>query len=157
MDSGHNQCNPSSPVPGQPQLEPYNPYHSLPGARQTNEPISHFLQRLPPAEAESTIPPQHRPPWYWIANPRRSAYPTGRADTGDVATFTREGLALLQEFRHYAAQCGSHDDPRRTQLQELLRRRIGEVAKGCGVTTGKVRFPHFSLLPPALRVGWLGG
>lgn len=32
-----------------PPEPPYNPYASLPSARQTNEPIAAFLQRLPPA------------------------------------------------------------------------------------------------------------
>jgi hypothetical protein len=133
------------------QPEPYNPYHSLPGARLTNETVAEFLQRLPPAQAEFTIPAHLRPPWYWIANPNRSAYLGGRADTGDVASFTREGQALLAEFRANVAQC-ARNAPIRTQLREVLKGEIAALAKRCGVTVGKVRsvvFPSLFLTPHA--------
>ena len=121
-----------------PPEPPYNPYASLPSARQTNEPIAAFLQRLPPAG--NTATPAHLlPPWYWIANPHRSAYRGGRADTGDVAGFTRAGRALLDECRSNLAQC-ARNDPVRAQLRGVLAREIEEAARRCGVTSGKVSF-----------------
>jgi hypothetical protein len=122
------------------QLEPYNPYQTLPGARLTNETVAQFLQRLPPAQAEFTVPPHLRPPWYWIANPNRSAYVGGRADTGDVESFTPEGFALLKEFKANIAQC-DRNDPIRRQLREVLKGEIAALAKKWGVTVGKVRLP----------------
>lgn len=125
------------PNPPNPHPEPYNPFATLPGARLTNEPIPHFLQRLPPDQASSTFPPHLLPPWYWIANPHRSAYPAGLAETGDVATFKRDGLALLQEFKANVAQC-ARNSPLRTQLREVLRWEVCAAAKRAGVTCGKV-------------------
>ncbi|KAK4155664.1 hypothetical protein C8A00DRAFT_31507 [Chaetomidium leptoderma] len=134
------ECDAPSQTPDQQQ--PYNPYQNLPGARQTNEPICHFLQRLPPAQAASTNPPHLLPPWYWIANPNRSAYPAGRAENGDVNSLARDGLALLHEFKQNVAQC-ARNDPLRTQLREVLIGEIGAVAKRWGVTSGKwMLFPR---------------
>lgn len=122
-----------------PSPQPYNPCAALPGARQTNETIAHFLQRLPPAQAALTTPRDELPPWYWIANPHRSAYPTGRAETGDLASFTANGLALLEEFKQYVAQ-RPWDRRRRAEVQDALRRAIAEAAGRAEVTAGKVRF-----------------
>ncbi|KAK4032743.1 hypothetical protein C8A01DRAFT_40805 [Parachaetomium inaequale] len=131
---------------------PYNPYSALPGARQTNEPIPHFLQRLPPATAALSTPRHLLPPWFWIANPHRSGYPDGRATTGDVNSFTRDGLALLTEFRQAVAQC-ARNDPLRTQLREVLRGEIGAVAKRWGVTAGKwMLFPQVHEVDEVWRV-----
>ena len=121
-----------------PPEPPYNPYASLPSARQTNEPIAAFLQRLPPA-ANTASPAHLLPPWYWIANPHRSAYRGGRADMGDVAGFTRTGRALLDECRRNLAQ-RARNDPVRAQLRGLLAREIEEAARRCEVTSGKVSF-----------------
>jgi hypothetical protein len=129
-----------SPTHPQQQQHPYNPYATLPGARHTNEPIPHFLQRLPPAQAPSTSPP-----WYWIANP----HPTGGAEPGDVASLTRDGLALLQDFRVNVAQRGRNSP----ELREVLRGGICAVARRAGVTCGKVSY----LVGYPLLVGWSAG
>lgn len=127
---------PPSP-PTAPDAEPYNPcHHLLPYARDTNEPIAHFLQRLPPAQASLTAPAHLLPPWYWIANPHRSAYP---AQPKDVSSFTREGAALLQAFRQNMTNLGRLEFAVKERLREVLQREIGDAARRRGVTAGKVR------------------
>ncbi|KAL2268138.1 hypothetical protein VTJ83DRAFT_2984 [Remersonia thermophila] len=74
----------------------YNPYASLPGAWQLGEPISDFLQRLPPATTD------YRPglDWIWVANPYYPPRPEpwrSRFIEGG-----RERLALLEDFKQTA-------------------------------------------------------
>ncbi|KAK4099119.1 DUF1917-domain-containing protein [Parathielavia hyrcaniae] len=96
-----------------------------------------FLNKhLPPAEADFNTPPHLLPPWYWIANPKRSAYANGRADPGDFESFSREGHALLHEFKATIEGC-ARNDPIRTQLREVLKGEIGALTSKWGVTVGK--------------------
>ncbi len=114
--------------------------HTPPSPRRAKRtsPSPPSCSACPPA-ANTASPAHLLPPWYWIANPHRSAYRGGRADTGDVAGFTRTGRALLDECRRNLAQ-RARNDPVRAQLGGLLAREIEEAARRCEVTSGKVSF-----------------
>ncbi|KAK4122068.1 DUF1917-domain-containing protein [Parathielavia appendiculata] len=123
-------ANPRAPS----QWEQYNAYCSVPGAPAKQTKPSRYPSRacLPPRQI---LHSSHlRPPWYSIVNPNRSAYPNGRADIGDVHSFTREGHALLQEFQANITQCAKNDSIR-TQLREVLKGEAGGLASS---TTRKV-------------------
>lgn len=74
----------------QPQQDPelHNPFEGNEMAKQLNEPLDDFLNRLRPS-----VTPVSSGPWIWIANPRY-----GRQSYGDVASLKQEGHRLLDNF-----------------------------------------------------------
>ncbi|KAF2200835.1 DUF1917-domain-containing protein [Delitschia confertaspora ATCC 74209] len=73
-----------------PLVDLHNPLEGMPEARQLNESISEFLQRLPPTS--STLDAVG--PWIWIANPyREGQVKSTREHAGDLV---ERGSELLQ-------------------------------------------------------------
>ncbi len=105
--------------------------HNSADTRQPNETIDAFLARLPPS---TRTLPNPLPPWYWISNPHRD-----EGALGDVESFTREGLALLQEALRQMIV-----DPGNGYLRGVRRilweTQIQKAASKWGVVSGKVRF-----------------
>ncbi|KAK4143472.1 uncharacterized protein C8A04DRAFT_37471 [Dichotomopilus funicola] len=118
--------------------------------REPNEPLYHFLQRLPPRDLASATPSHLLPPWLWITNPHLT--PQDRKSPPDLDAFLRDGGELLAGFREAAAKVETSTPQDRgnmattklmEELRERLRKRIMEVAKDSGVTSGKwMLFPH---------------
>lgn len=113
--------------------------------RETNEPLYHFLQRLPPRELASSTPSHLLPPWLWITNPHPT--PQDHSTPADLDAFLRDGGELLAGFRESATRLAASTPQDRGyvgtrrlmgELREKLRQRILDVAKASGVTSGKV-------------------
>ncbi|KAH6615935.1 hypothetical protein B0J18DRAFT_292638 [Chaetomium sp. MPI-SDFR-AT-0129] len=119
-------------------------------SREPNEPLCHFLQRLPPRDLASTTPSHLLPPWLWITNPHLT--PQDRKSPPDLDAFLRDGGDLLAEFRDAALKMAAPTPQDRgnmatarimEELRERLRKRVMDVAKHSGVTSGKwMLFPH---------------
>ena len=70
--------------------EPHNPYADMKAAKQLDETVNDFLDRLRPSV--TTTESGH---WIWVANP----YAASNKTSSDIGGFKQEGYALLEEFK----------------------------------------------------------
>lgn len=115
----------------------YNPYKGLTCARQLEESVPDFLQRLPPL----TSPVSKDCPWIFIANPHASSRPTDK----DQGAFSQAAEKMLQEFtqqkrdieKSMAGKAQSSITRKLTPLRKALEEKLLAKAKENNFTTGK--------------------
>ena len=114
--------------------EPHNPYADMKAAKQRNETVNDFLDRLRPSTTAI-----ESGPWIWVANP----YSSSRSS--DIGGFKQEGYALLEEFvrRREKLQDQLSDKPPASVTRKLkpdrewLERSLLELAEDKKVVHGK--------------------
>ncbi|KAL1844110.1 hypothetical protein VTJ49DRAFT_4962 [Mycothermus thermophilus] len=117
----------------------YNPYASLPSAWQLGEPVSDFLQRLPPATTD------YRPglDWIWVANPY--CPPRPEEWLSRLIEGGHDRRALFDDFKQTAeANRETVTGGTRASLdRDIAKERraavedLRELAVACSVLTGK--------------------
>ncbi|KAL8925161.1 MAG: hypothetical protein Q9208_003666 [Pyrenodesmia sp. 3 TL-2023] len=115
----------------------YNPYKGLVNARQLEESVLDFLQRLPPL----TTPVSKDCPWIFIANPHASSRPTDK----DQGAYRLAAEEMLEEFtqkkedieKSMAGKAQSSITRKLTPLRKALEEKLLAKAKEKSFTTGK--------------------
>lgn len=153
-----------------PQL--YNPYEGHSYARQLNETVEEFLERLPPA----TTPVSDLVPWIFIANPYRKikqATPSqedvgteGPPDEGsDQTEFGYRGRGLLKELGGLRKSVEEKNQGKAkiviSRLVNVQRDKIAkdilDTAVKCKFTSGKVciHCPSLCVIARLILVQWM--
>ncbi|MCJ1475207.1 hypothetical protein MMC13_003867 [Lambiella insularis] len=115
----------------------YSPHEGSPSGRQLDEPLSHFLTRLPPLTThESFIGP-----WIWVSNPDSTFRPTDQ----NIAGMMARGERILSDFedqrdkleKMLAGKARGAISRKINPIREKVRTALLESARKNGCTTGK--------------------
>jgi elongation factor P--beta-lysine ligase len=124
----------------------HNPYENVASARQVHESVESFLKRMDPI----TIGPSlENTTWIWIADFKQSSpyRIDSEEDVPQHAEFMKRGKALLHAFREtrdefeqrYQGSSEAFVGRKLKPQREKLKQNILNLAKECGITSGKVR------------------